>query len=106
MFNEAERRELAAIEDMLRVEDPGFVRRFGVQDKRGRSAWIAVAVLALVAAIAWTVVALRYRSVPGAVVGLVGVGAAAGICITNWSGQGDHSSGSIDDPSVEPSPGL
>jgi hypothetical protein len=86
MINDAERRRLAAIEDMLRAEDPEFVRRFGTQRRRSSLRGIALAGLAMVAATAMTVVALWYRNVPAAVVGLVGIGATAGICITRWSG--------------------
>lgn len=83
-MNDAERRELTAIEHMLREEDPTFVRRFGPEPQRLGRRVNALILLALVAATAMTVLALRYRNVPAATVGLVGVGASAGVCISRW----------------------
>ena len=80
MISEGERRRLAEIESSLQAGDPAFVRRF---ESRPRRPWrFVILSLALAAAVTVTVVALRYRNVPMAVIGLTAIGAIVGIWIT------------------------
>jgi Flp pilus assembly protein TadB len=85
MFNDAERRRLEEIESEFRTHDPVFVRRF--EQHRGRR-WRrrAVALLALVTALAVTVIALVSGNVPVTVMGLVAVGATVGLVLAKRAG--------------------
>jgi Protein of unknown function (DUF3040) len=82
MFSEAEQRRLAEIETSLRFDDPAFVRRFDARWHTPRKVRI-LALVAFVLAVTGTVVALIVASVPAAVVGLCGMGAAAGVWLTH-----------------------
>jgi len=77
MFSEAEQRRLAEIEELLRADDPGFVRRFDARWHPPRRRRF-LALLAFVVAVVVTVAALAAGSVGACVVGLSAMGAAAG----------------------------
>jgi hypothetical protein len=80
MISDAERRRLAEIESSLQADDPAFVRRF--KSRRRQRRRTVLLSLELVGAVTITVVALMYRNVPMAVVGLAAIGASVGIWIT------------------------
>jgi hypothetical protein len=80
MNSDAERRRLAEIESSLQADDPAFVRRF-TSGRRQRRRTVLLS-LVLVGAVTITVVALVYRNVPMAVLGLAAIGASVGIWIT------------------------
>ena len=82
MFSEAEQRRLAEIEALLRAEDPAFVDHFDTHWAAPRR-WRIAAVLGFVASILLTLTALALASVAGAVLGLCGMGAAAGMWHTH-----------------------
>jgi hypothetical protein len=79
-LSDSERRRLAEIESSLRADDPGFVQRFEDRRlRRRRTQHRVLALLAIVVALIVTAVALVRGSVIVAVIGLVAIGATAGI---------------------------
>jgi Protein of unknown function (DUF3040) len=82
-LSDSERRRLAEIESSLSADDPRFVGRFAERRLRRRhKGRNAVAVLAIGVAAAVVGVALARDSVLFAVLGLVAIGATAGIWVT------------------------
>jgi Flp pilus assembly protein TadB len=82
-LSDGERRRLAEIESSLRTNDPGFVQRFEERRlRRRRHRRNLAALLAVSAAVIVVVVALARHSVVSAVLGLVAIGATAGIWAT------------------------
>jgi hypothetical protein len=82
-LSEGERRRLAEIESSLRANDPDFVQRFEQRRLRHRrNRRNLAALLALGIAVIVIVVALARDNVGAAVVGLIAVGATAGLWAT------------------------
>ncbi len=79
-LSDAERRRLAEIESSLRANDPDFVHRFEQRRlRRRRNRRNVAALLAIGIAVIVIVVALARDNVTAAVVGLIAVGATAGL---------------------------
>ena len=83
-LSDSERRRLAEIESSLQADDPGFVQRFEERRLRHRRTQHRVlALLAIIVALIVTAVALVRGSVIVAVIGLVAIGATAGVWATS-----------------------
>jgi hypothetical protein len=82
MFSEAEQRRLAEIEALLRADDPAFVQQFGARWDASQSRRI-LAFLSFLLAVMVTAIALIAGSVGVAVLGVCGMGAAAGVWLSN-----------------------
>jgi Protein of unknown function (DUF3040) len=82
MLSEAEHRRLAEIEALLRADDPAFAQQFDARWDVSQSRRI-LAFLGFLLAVMVTVVALITGSVGIAVLGLVGVGTAAGVWLSH-----------------------
>ena len=82
-LSDSERRRLAEIESSLTTEDPAFAHRFADRQlRRRRRRHNVVALLAVGLAVIVVVVALTLDNVAAAVLGLVGIGATAGIWVS------------------------
>ncbi len=82
MFSEAEQRRLAEIEALLRADDLAFVQQFDARYDVSQSRRI-LAFLGFLLAVMITAVALIAGSVGVAVLGLCGMGAAAGVWLSH-----------------------
>jgi hypothetical protein len=85
MLSDAEQRRLAEIETLLRVDDPGFVRRLETPWRAPRR-WRLLAQLAIPVTLSTTVVGLALGSVVSAVVGILATGAACGLWLSHRTG--------------------
>jgi len=83
-LSDSERRRLAEIESSLRANDPGFVQRFEERRlRRQRTRHRLLVLLAIIVAVVVTTVGLVRGNVIVAVIGLIAVGATAGIWVTS-----------------------
>jgi pimeloyl-ACP methyl ester carboxylesterase len=82
MFSKAEQRRLAEIEALLRADDPAFVQQFDARYDASQSRRI-LAFLGFLLAVMITAVALIAGSVGIAILGLCGVGTAAGVWLSH-----------------------
>jgi|tagenome__1003787_1003787.scaffolds.fasta_scaffold20437792_2 hypothetical protein len=82
MFSEAEQRRLAEIEALLRADDQAFAQQFDARYDVSQSRRI-LAFFGFLLAVMITVVALIAGSVGVAVLGLSGMGAAAGVWLSH-----------------------
>jgi hypothetical protein len=83
MISDAERRRLDEIERLLRLEDPGFVRRFdGGPAAPDRSRTLArVAVVVLASILGLLVVGVIAATLGGPIAAMIAVGAFATLCV-------------------------
>ena len=82
MFSDAEQHRLAEIEALLRADDPTFVQQFDARWDASQSRRI-LAFLGFLLAVMITAVAVITGSVGVAVLGLCGMGAAAGVWLSH-----------------------
>jgi hypothetical protein len=82
MSSKAEQRRLAEIEALLRADDPAFVQQFDGRYDVSQSRRI-LAFLGFLLAVMITAVALIANSVGLAILGVCGMGAAAGLWLSH-----------------------